>query len=116
MAQKVLVQLIDDVDGTASDDIATVRFGLDGIAYEIDLTSKNGDRLRDALADFVSNARKVGGRAKRNGEVVGARPVAGRSKEQTLAIREWAKSHGHALADRGRIPASAIEAFEAAHN
>ncbi|MCS7483815.1 Lsr2 family protein [Umezawaea endophytica] len=115
MAQKVLVQLIDDVDGTTSDDIATVRFGLDGVAYEIDLTAANGDKLRDELAGFVANARRVGGRAKRGTVVAGGIPTA-RSKEQTQAIREWAKSNGHQMADRGRIPASVIDAFEAAHN
>ena len=116
MAQKVLVQLIDDVDGTTSDDIATVRFGLDGVAYEIDLTAANENKLRDELAAFVANARRVGGRAKRGPVVAGGSPTAARSKEQTQAIREWAKSNGHQLADRGRIPASVIDAFEAAHN
>lgn len=111
MAQKVLVQLVDDLDGSTSDDIETVRFGLDGVDYEIDLAVGNGGRLREALADFVANGRRVGGRAKR-GSGAGTGSVAGRSKEQSQAIREWAKSHGHVLADRGRIPASVIEAFE----
>ncbi len=73
MVQKVVVQLVDDVDGTTSDDITTARFGLDGVAYEIDLTAANGDRLREGLAGFVANARKVGGRAKRgSGAILGA--------------------------------------------
>jgi hypothetical protein len=40
---------------------------------------------------------------------------AGHSKEQSRAIREWAKANGHDLADRGRIKAKVITAFEAAH-
>jgi hypothetical protein len=117
MAQKVLVQLIDDLDGTASADIETVKFGLDGVEYEIDLTLGNSARLRDGLADFVASARKVGGRAKRGSAALRAgRSTSGaRTKEQSTAIREWARSNGHELADRGRIPAGVIEAFEAAH-
>ncbi|MGM1060538.1 histone-like nucleoid-structuring protein Lsr2 [Saccharothrix sp. Mg75] len=117
MAQKVLVQLIDDLDGTPAEDGQTVSFGLDGVSYEIDLRPQNADRLRDALADFVAGARKLGGRPKR--AVAGApvrRPGSeARNKEQTKAIREWARKNGHDLADRGRIPAGVIDAFEAAH-
>ena len=119
MAQKVLVQLIDDLDGTPAEDGQTVTFGLDGVTYEIDLKPKNADKLRSTLADFVAAARKTGGRAKRSTAAVpGVRRPApdARSKEQTKAIREWARTNGHELADRGRIPASIIEAFEQAHS
>ncbi|WP_367133276.1 Lsr2 family protein [Saccharothrix sp. HUAS TT1] len=117
MAQKVLVQLIDDLDGTPAEDGQTVSFALDGVTYEIDLKPGNADKLRSALADFVAAARKTGGRTKRNTAAPGARRPApdARNKEQTKAIREWARSNGHELADRGRIPANVIEAFEAAH-
>jgi hypothetical protein len=118
VAQKVLVQLIDDLDGTPAEDGQTITFALDGVTYEIDLKPKNADNLRSALADFVAAARKTGGRAKRSTAAApGARRPApdARSKEQTKAIREWARSNGHELADRGRIPAHVIEAFEAAH-
>ncbi|MGN6172881.1 MAG: Lsr2 dimerization domain-containing protein, partial [Streptosporangiaceae bacterium] len=39
MAQKVIVALEDDLDGGPADE--TVRFGIDGAAYEIDLSKKN---------------------------------------------------------------------------
>jgi len=114
MAQRVLVQLIDDLDGTMADDIETVEFGLDGVTYEIDLGAVNSGRLRDSLRDFVAKARRTGGRPKRAavthtivGEV--------RTREQTRAVREWARRNGHALADRGRIPVGIIEEFEKAH-
>jgi hypothetical protein len=113
MAQKTIVQLVDDLDGTTSKDIATVTFGLDGVSYEIDLTSANAAKLRNRLADFVEHARRTGGRIKRGTTPMGATPSANR--EQTKAVREWAKQNGHNLSDRGRIPASVIEAFEAAH-
>ena len=114
MAQKTVIQFIDDLDGTTRDNVETVTFGLDGVVYEIDLSDANAASLRDGLAEFVESARRIGGRAKR-----AAAPVAvagranGRSREQTQAIREWAKKNGHDVAERGRIPAVVIEAFEA---
>lgn len=117
MAQKVTVQLVDDLDGTASDDISTVSFGLDGVSYEIDLNEDNATSLRDGLADFVASARRIGGRVKRGtAPAVGRQTGSGRSKEQTQAIREWAKKNGHTVSERGRISTSIIDAFEAAHS
>ncbi|SES40057.1 histone-like nucleoid-structuring protein Lsr2 [Lentzea albida] len=115
MAQKVLVQLIDDLDGTAAEDVETVNFALDGVIYEIDLKQKNASKLRDSLADFVASARRSGGWARRGSTT--SRRVVGeaRTKEQPQAIRQWAKANGHELSDRGRIPAHIIEEFEKAH-
>ncbi|MEU7525973.1 Lsr2 family protein [Saccharothrix sp. NPDC042600] len=116
MAQKVLVQLIDDLDGNPTDDGETVSFGLDGVTYEIDLRPENAKMLRDNLADFVAGARRSGGRAKRRAATTTRRVVPeARTKEQTKAIRDWARSNGYELADRGRIPVNIIEEFEAAH-
>ena len=115
MAQKVIVELVDDLDGTASDDISTVSFSLDGADYEIDLTEENADNLRTSLEEFVAAARRTGGRIKRNAgttKPAPSRPAA--SREQTKAIREWARQNGFDLADRGRIPANVIEAYEEA--
>ncbi|GGM46119.1 hypothetical protein GCM10012275_16400 [Longimycelium tulufanense] len=64
MVQKVLVQLVDDLDGSSSDDITTVEFALDGVSYEMDLTAANADRLRETLAPFVIAARRASGRTK----------------------------------------------------
>ena len=113
MAQKVLVQLVDDLDGTSSSDIATVTFGLDGVSYEIDLNEGNASNLRDHLSEFIASARRTGGRVKR-GAAAGGSTGSGRNREQTQAIREWAKKNGHEVSDRGRIPAAVISAFEAA--
>ena len=115
MAQKVVVQLVDDLDGTASDDITTVTFGLDGATYEIDLSAKNAAKLRNHLGDFAESGRRTGGRVKRSTSPTtrGTTPTANR--EQTKAIRDWARHNGYELSDRGRIPSSVIEAFEAAH-
>ena len=63
MAQIQEIRLIDDLDGQEADE--TVEFGIDGKSYEIDLSSANAGKLREALAEFVSSARRAGGRAKR---------------------------------------------------
>jgi hypothetical protein len=110
MAQKVLVQLVDDLDGTSAEDVATVLFGLDGVSYEIDLSDTNAERLRDSLQEFVDSARRTGGRVKR-----GARPAqSGKAASAGEAgqIREWALENGYELAGRGRIPSHVVEAYK----
>jgi hypothetical protein len=110
MAQQVLVQLVDDLDGSSSDDITTVQFGMDGVTYEIDLTAPNADRLRNTLTDYVTNARRTGGRVKRGTPSVnGSRGAANGEAGQ---IREWAQANGHELAARGRIPAHIVELYQ----
>ena len=108
MAQKVHIVLEDDLDG--SDATQTVTFALDGTSYEIDLNDQNAAALRDALAPYVGHGRKVSGsrRGRRSASSAGG---AHSAKE----IRDWARSNGHDVPDRGRIPAGVREAFEAAH-
>lgn len=112
MAQKVLVQLVDDLDGTSSQDVSTVLFGLDGVSYEIDLSDTNAERLRESLAEYVESARRIGGRIKR-----GIRPAqSGKSGNSGEAgqIREWALENGFELAGRGRIPSHVLDAYKVA--
>ncbi|MBW0092364.1 Lsr2 family protein [Pseudonocardia sp. KRD-184] len=106
MAQIKEVRLVDDLDGRAADE--TVEFAIDGKAYEIDLSADNAARLRDALAEFVASARKTAGRTRR-ASAAPRRPVVDR--EQNQAIREWARSRGMKLSDRGRIPSEVLEAY-----
>jgi len=116
MAQKVTVQLVDDLDGSPSNDISTVTFGLDGAVYEIDLTGANAENLRKTLGEFISHARRTGGRVKRGtapAVAVGGGSAAV-SREQAQAVREWGRRNGFEVSDRGRIPANITEAFEAA--
>ncbi|MGH3758027.1 histone-like nucleoid-structuring protein Lsr2 [Actinophytocola sp.] len=110
MAQKVLVQLVDDLDGTASGSVSTVQFGLDGVTYEIDLTDSHAERLRGALADYVNSGRRTGGRIKR-GSGTGRNGAANNDASQ---IREWAQANGIELAARGRIPAHVAESYRQA--
>jgi nucleoid-associated protein Lsr2 len=116
MAQKTIVQLVDDLDGTQADDISTVTFSLDGVTYEIDLTETNASNLRKSLDEFVAHARRTGGRLKRGTATKASSGSATASHEQAQAIREWARRNGHEVSNRGRIPGSLIEAFEAAQS
>src|SRR3954467_15681057 len=111
MARKVQVILSDDLDENLTAD-ETVSFSLDGTSYEIDLAEKNAKEMRDALARYVSAARKVGrGRPRPSGRGR-SRATGGRmAREQAGAIRDWARKNGHAVSDRGRIPASVVEAY-----
>ncbi|MFI0481563.1 Lsr2 family protein [Actinomadura sp. 9N215] len=109
MAQKVEVLLVDDIDGGEADE--TVSFSLDGTSYEIDLSKKNASKLRNGLEPFVAGARKARKPAGRGGR---AARTAG-SRERSAEIREWAKSRGIKVNERGRIPANVIEQYEAAH-
>jgi hypothetical protein len=108
MAQKVHIVLEDDLDG--SDATQTVSFGLDGTSYEIDLNDKNAAALRDTLATYVGHGRKVSG--SRRGRRSTASAANGHSAKE---IRDWARSNGHKVPERGRIPGEVREAFEAAH-
>jgi Lsr2 len=109
MAQKHIVRLIDDLTG---DDAAeTVTFALDGSRYEIDLTADNAAQLRDTLAVYIASARRSARSAARP---LGAPRRGTRAdREQTAAIREWARKNGHQIGEKGRIPAYIIEAYHA---
>jgi hypothetical protein len=109
MAKRVHVVLEDDISGGTADE--TVSFGLDGSSYEIDLTTTNAEKLRNALSQYVAHGRKVGsGRTRRSGG-----GSARTDREQLQAIREWARRNGYEVSDRGRISGKVVEAFNAAH-
>ncbi|MCZ2810645.1 MULTISPECIES: histone-like nucleoid-structuring protein Lsr2 [unclassified Modestobacter] len=117
MARKVQVILSDDLDDSISAD-ETVTFALDGTTYEIDLSDKNAAEMRDVLGKYVTAARKVSSRGTRASGAGRSRATGGggrMDREQAGAIRDWARNNGHQVSDRGRIPASVVEAFEAAH-
>jgi len=112
MAKKVTVTLVDDFDGDGAAD-ETVEFALDGVNYEIDLTAKNAAKLRNDLKQWIEAGRRIGGR--RRGRAAGTgRGRASIDREQSAAIRDWARRNGHSVSTRGRIPAEVIDAFHAA--
>lgn len=105
MAQKVNIVLVDDLDGSDADE--TVSFALDGKEYEIDLSAKNAQKLRDAFAPYVGHARKAAGRRRgRAAANAGASPA---------DIRAWARDNGFNVPDRGRVSSEVREAYLAAH-
>ncbi len=105
MAQRVQVILEDDIDGGEASE--TVIFGLDGAEFEIDLSSKNAAKLRDALAPYLAHSRRTGGRRKRG--------PARASGSDANEIRTWAASNGYQVSSRGRVSGEIREAFEKAH-
>lgn len=108
MAQRTV--LVDDIDG--GEVAETVSFGLDGAFYEIDLSQQNAAALRDALASWVGHARRVSGRA--SGPTrPGRRSASGASDSGD--VRQWARSNGHQVSDRGRISAKVMQAYADAH-
>jgi hypothetical protein len=113
MAQRTIVQLEDDLDGGSADE--TVIFGLDGHAYEIDLSALNAVQFRDALAKYIPAARRVSNRPGRRVGRVNGQGTAG-DAEQTRAIRAWAVENGYEVGRRGRIPAEVKQAFLSAQS
>ncbi|OHT89076.1 histone-like nucleoid-structuring protein Lsr2 [Mycobacteroides saopaulense] len=114
MAKKVTVTLVDDVDGEAAAD-ESVEFAIDGVTYEIDLSSKNAEKLRKQLSTWVEHARKVSGRRRSRNSLGSGRKRPSIDREQSAAIREWASKNGHVISSRGRIPAEVIDAFNTAN-
>ncbi len=109
MARKVTTVLIDDLTGENADE--TVEFGIDGKLYEIELTADNASRLRELLAGYV----KVARRAERPAST-GRKTASPKASRSDLAeIREWARSKGYEVSDRGRIRADIVEAYDKAH-
>ncbi|WP_280433861.1 histone-like nucleoid-structuring protein Lsr2 [Nocardia carnea] len=103
MVRKVVVTVIDDIDGGAADE--TVSFGCDGVMYEIDLSESNAARLRAGLAEWISHARRIGGKGRAKTPTANRRPDA-------KAVREWARRNGHKVPERGRVPAVVVSAYQ----
>ncbi|GAB2582881.1 histone-like nucleoid-structuring protein Lsr2 [Microlunatus antarcticus] len=113
MAQRVQVILEDDLDGSEADE--TVMFGLDGVEYEVDLSTDNAQGLRDALAQWVAVARRTGGRRKRTVNTAVAQPVDSDNAPTTSDIRAWAQDNGYEVSSRGRVSTDVREAYEKAN-
>lgn len=108
MARKVQVLLEDDIDGTPGAE--TVIFSIDGKSYEIDLSEKNAEKLREALAPWIGSARRVSAPAASE-----PRRRAVRRSGDTADIRRWATENGIPVSSRGRISADLRARYEAAH-
>ena len=107
MAQRIQTLLIDDLDGGEA--AGTVRFGLDGTEYEIDLSAAHSDELRKALEQYLAHARRTVGTARS-----AARSRRGSAAVDTAKVREWAKGQGIEVKGRGRVPADVVERYKTA--
>ncbi len=108
MVQKIRTLFIDDIDGTEAE--GTVRFGLNGTDYEIDLSAAHAADLRGALAPFIAASRKAA--ASRGPGRAGRKTTAGRL--DTGNVREWAKTQGLEVKDRGRVRAEIVARYREA--
>ncbi|MCA1703478.1 MAG: Lsr2 family protein [Actinobacteria bacterium] len=113
MAQKVIREFIDDIDGSEAE--RTFTFAVEGTSYEIDLSSQNIKEFNEAIAGFVESARKIKASGPGRRAPKTSTSDSGRPREQTQAVRQWARQQGHSINDRGRIPASIQQAFDQAH-
>lgn len=107
MAKKTFTHILDDIDG--SEDAESLTFSYNNKSYEIDLSSKNKKKLEDALAPYIQAARSTGGARRSSGSSRGA------SRNDLAAVRAWAKDNGHDVSERGRVPVSVLDAYDAAH-
>jgi hypothetical protein len=106
MAQKVTVEMTDDLDGSQAD--TTVSFSVDGTAYEIDLSKRNAAAMRRTFDRYIGHARKAGRSSAR-------RTRGARNRRHSSDVRAWAKARGIQVSERGRIPASVVSQYEEAN-
>ena len=113
MATKTIVRIIDDLDGSELDDGEgeSVRFGLDGIEYELDLSDVNAAALRELIGPYIEAGRRTGGRRRTGGHT---RQVD--TSVDTRAVRAWAKARGVEVSSRGRVPQRVIDQYRAEGN
>jgi nucleoid-associated protein Lsr2 len=105
LAQKIQTLFVDDIDGSEAE--GSVRFGLDGADYEIDLSVAHSAELHKALAPYIAHARKASARR-------AARGRRNASTVDTHKVREWARRQGIEVKDRGRVPADITDKYRQA--
>jgi len=107
LARTTIVQLIDDIDGSAAAE--TVRFAVDDRTYEIDLSTEHAEGLRHSLAQFVAAARRAGpvDASSKRGQGRQGRPHGGDSS----TVRAWAAENGVPVSTRGRVPQAVVDQY-----
>ena len=110
MARETITRLTDDLDGSGA--TTTLRFSWDGVGYEIDLSAGNAQSFQAAVEPYLLAGRRVARTVKRPPRRRGASAA----KVDLNVIRQWASEQGHAVAARGRIAATVVEAFHAAQH
>lgn len=112
MAKKTIEKYFSDLSGTAIEESSpTLFFSFDGTSYEIDLTADERTAFKDAIAPYLGHARSVRGTAARRASA----PSAPASGVDPKVVRAWAVEQGLDVPARGRIPASLVQEYDAAH-
>ncbi|MDN5915134.1 MAG: Lsr2 family protein [Pseudonocardia sp.] len=110
MSRHTVISLVDDFDGTAADE--TLSFAVDGRHYEIELSASHAAALRSGLIPFIEHARPAV-RPQNRTSAPGSRAATTTGRRAELAaVRQWARSQGIDVSDRGRISGSVWEAYE----
>ncbi|MDY0114724.1 MAG: Lsr2 family protein, partial [Corynebacterium sp.] len=117
MARKEVIQYIDDLDGTPlnEDDVKVVRFGYQGRNYYLDLSADNAAKFDEALRPYVEKAH-ADDSAPATRTRRGTNPNSTKQRERNRIIRKWAKDRGMDVADRGALPKTIIDEYEATHS
>lgn len=105
MATKTVTMLVDDLDGSVAD--RTVEIELDGVRYELDLSTAHQHEMMRDLARWTAVARRTGGDA-------AATPRFTETAVDPRAVREWARSNGIDVPAGRRVPREVVEQFRAA--
>jgi hypothetical protein len=105
MARQQSVSLTDDLDGSKA--VETIRFGLDGISYEIDLNRRHAGNLRKSLGEFVEHSHKAKSLRPRN-----AKPTSNNGVPKAAAVRSWAAANGITVSARGRVAADVVGKYQ----
>lgn len=119
MVQRTQVELVDDLIGEVARE--TVRFGVDGTEYEIDLTIGHVEKLRPTLSEYVDRGRKAHTSRKSQAAQTASSTTSSNTsmsrsrREDTQQIRQWARENGYAPSSRGRITQSIVDAYTEAH-
>ena len=114
MTPSVTAMVIDDIGQLEASE--TVRFGVDGSAYEIALSARQASELRSMAGRYISVARRVRQARSPARQQHQPRPRARvqTDPEQSRRIRSWAMERGLLASPRGRIPRHVVDEYEAA--
>ncbi|TFD53548.1 Lsr2 family protein [Cryobacterium frigoriphilum] len=116
MSQKLVKLFVDDLDGSEANE--TIRFGFEGVNYDIDLSAANAQEMRDTMRPFVENARRVARAAASRtaaSRTAGTRSTSTTQRRTDLAAaRDWLRAQGETVSDKGRIAAVQLEKYRSA--
>lgn len=106
------IQYIDDLDGRPIEDgdVSNVDWSVRGVHYHLDLTSAHAAEFAHDMEKWLAASALVP-----DDEVENAGSPPGANREESQAIRTWARLNGHVVGDRGRLASGVTTAFEAAH-